>query len=263
IRPPRTAARLARPSARAVRRRRRRAAGLPPGAAGRAPRRLSALAALRAHPSGSHSRAEPGRRGHGRCASPGPRCGTRFSPRRVAPALGHSLQLAAGFATQRRKRRNGPSVISPAAVGCKERPRPVENDAGSGTRGTLWGPEVSVSGGSLLSPPLSPHSAAGPALGSCWIGSSEPGKASDAVHLSNKAQMMVEVRTSLQRKSEYFKDASKKMKSGLMFVKLVNPCSGEGTIYLFNMCLQQLFEIKVFKEKHHSWFINQSVQSGK
>ncbi|XP_040478488.1 ribonuclease H2 subunit B isoform X3 [Ursus maritimus] len=61
---------------------------------------------------------------------------------------------------------------------------------------------------------------------------------------------------------EYLKDASKKMKSGLLFVKLVNPCSGEGTIYLFNMCLQQLFEIKVFKEKHHSWFINQSVQSG-
>lgn len=52
------------------------------------------------------------------------------------------------------------------------------------------------------------------------------------------------------------------MKSGLMFVKLVNPCSGEGAIYLLNMCLQQLFEIKVFKEKHHSWFINQSVQSG-
>ncbi|XP_047579305.1 ribonuclease H2 subunit B isoform X8 [Lutra lutra] len=61
---------------------------------------------------------------------------------------------------------------------------------------------------------------------------------------------------------EYLKDASKKMKSGLIFVKLVNPCSGEGTIYLFNMCQQQLFEIKVFKEKHHSWFINQSVQSG-
>ncbi|XP_040304287.1 ribonuclease H2 subunit B isoform X2 [Herpailurus yagouaroundi] len=116
--------------------------------------------------------------------------------------------------------------------------------------------------GAVCCPPLSPHSAAGPALGSYWIGSSEPGKASDAVHLSNKAQMMVGVRTSLQRKSEYFKDASKKMKSGLMFVKLVNPCSGEGTIYLFNMCLQQLFEIKVFKEKHHSWFINQSVQSG-
>uniref|UniRef100_A0A8P0SWC1 Ribonuclease H2 subunit B n=1 Tax=Canis lupus familiaris TaxID=9615 RepID=A0A8P0SWC1_CANLF len=62
--------------------------------------------------------------------------------------------------------------------------------------------------------------------------------------------------------SEYLKDASKKMKSGLMFVKLVNPCSGEGTIYLFDLCLQQLFEIKVFKEKHHSWFIDQSVQSG-
>ncbi|XP_023477318.1 ribonuclease H2 subunit B isoform X2 [Equus przewalskii] len=61
---------------------------------------------------------------------------------------------------------------------------------------------------------------------------------------------------------EYLKDASKKMKSGLMFIKLVNPCSGEGAIYLFNICLQQLFEIKVFKEKHHSWFINQSVQSG-
>ncbi|KAM8784594.1 ribonuclease H2 subunit B isoform 3-T3 [Rhynchonycteris naso] len=52
------------------------------------------------------------------------------------------------------------------------------------------------------------------------------------------------------------------MKSGLMFIKLVNPCSGEGALYLLNMCLQQLFEIKVFKEKHHSWFINQSVQSG-
>ncbi|XP_068382597.1 ribonuclease H2 subunit B isoform X4 [Eschrichtius robustus] len=52
------------------------------------------------------------------------------------------------------------------------------------------------------------------------------------------------------------------MKSGLMFVKLVNPCSGEGAIYLFNMCLPQLFEIKVFKEKNHSWFINESVQSG-
>lgn len=61
---------------------------------------------------------------------------------------------------------------------------------------------------------------------------------------------------------EYLKDASKKMKSGLMFVKLANPCSGEGALYLFDMCLQQLFEIKVFKEKHHSWFVNQSVQSG-
>lgn len=38
--------------------------------------------------------------------------------------------------------------------------------------------------------------------------------------------------------------------------------TGEGAMYLFNMCLQQLFEIKVFKEKHHSWFINESVQSG-
>ncbi|XP_058897506.1 ribonuclease H2 subunit B isoform X6 [Kogia breviceps] len=61
---------------------------------------------------------------------------------------------------------------------------------------------------------------------------------------------------------EYLKEASKKMKSGLMFVKLVNPRSGEGTSYLFNMCLPQLFEIKVFKEKNHSWFINESVQSG-
>nr|XP_045011231.1 ribonuclease H2 subunit B isoform X4 [Jaculus jaculus] len=61
---------------------------------------------------------------------------------------------------------------------------------------------------------------------------------------------------------EYLKDASEKMKGGLMFVKLANPCSGEGAIYLFNMNLQQLFEIKVFKEKYHSWFINQSVQSG-
>uniref|UniRef100_A0A3Q1M3Z6 Ribonuclease H2 subunit B n=1 Tax=Bos taurus TaxID=9913 RepID=A0A3Q1M3Z6_BOVIN len=61
---------------------------------------------------------------------------------------------------------------------------------------------------------------------------------------------------------EYLKDDSKKMKSGLVFVKLANPCSGEGTIYLFNMCLPQLFEIKVFKEKNHSWFINESVQSG-
>lgn len=39
--------------------------------------------------------------------------------------------------------------------------------------------------------------------------------------------------------------------------------TGEGAIYLINMCLPQLFEIKVFKEKNHSWFINESVQSGK
>ncbi|XP_043333686.1 ribonuclease H2 subunit B isoform X4 [Cervus canadensis] len=62
--------------------------------------------------------------------------------------------------------------------------------------------------------------------------------------------------------AEYLKDASKKTKSGLVFVKLANPCSGEGAIYLFNMCLPQLFEIKVFKEKNRSWFINESVQSG-
>ncbi|XP_028614556.1 ribonuclease H2 subunit B isoform X2 [Grammomys surdaster] len=61
---------------------------------------------------------------------------------------------------------------------------------------------------------------------------------------------------------EYLKDASKKKKSGLLFVKLANPHSEEGAIYLIDTCLQQLFEIKVFKEKHHSWFINQSVQSG-
>ncbi|XP_075419600.1 ribonuclease H2 subunit B isoform X1 [Tenrec ecaudatus] len=60
---------------------------------------------------------------------------------------------------------------------------------------------------------------------------------------------------------EYLKDTSEKMKSGLMFVKLVNPCSGEGAMYLFDLDLQKLFEIKVFKEKCHSWFINQSVQS--
>ncbi|KAK2509210.1 hypothetical protein MC885_016800 [Smutsia gigantea] len=64
------------------------------------------------------------------------------------------------------------------------------------------------------------------------------------------------------KSSEHLQEASKKMKGGLFFVKLPNPCSGEGAIYLFNMCLPQLFEIKVFKEKHHSWFINQSVQSG-
>uniref|UniRef100_A0A2K6LL42 Ribonuclease H2 subunit B n=1 Tax=Rhinopithecus bieti TaxID=61621 RepID=A0A2K6LL42_RHIBE len=66
---------------------------------------------------------------------------------------------------------------------------------------------------------------------------------------------------SLEVASEYLEDVSKKAKSGLMFVKLVNPCSGEGAIYLFTICLQQLFEVKVFKEKHHSCFINQSVQS--
>lgn len=38
--------------------------------------------------------------------------------------------------------------------------------------------------------------------------------------------------------------------------------TGEGATYLIDACLQKLFEIKVFKEKHHSWFINQSVQSG-
>ena len=48
---------------------------------------------------------------------------------------------------------------------------------------------------------------------------------------------------------EYLKDASKKMKSGLVFIKLANLRSGEGAIYLLNMCLPQLFEIKIFKEK--------------
>ena len=41
---------------------------------------------------------------------------------------------------------------------------------------------------------------------------------------------------------EYLKDTSKKMKSGLIFVKLANPFSGEGAIYLFNMCLLQLLK---------------------
>ena len=41
---------------------------------------------------------------------------------------------------------------------------------------------------------------------------------------------------------EYLKDASKKMKSRLVFVKLANPCSGEGAIYLFNMRLLQLLK---------------------
>ncbi|XP_021085890.1 ribonuclease H2 subunit B isoform X3 [Mesocricetus auratus] len=61
---------------------------------------------------------------------------------------------------------------------------------------------------------------------------------------------------------EHLKDVSKKTKSGLLFVKLASPRSGEGAFYLFDMCLQQLFEVKVFEEKYHSWFINQSVQSG-
>ena len=61
---------------------------------------------------------------------------------------------------------------------------------------------------------------------------------------------------------EYLKDASKKMKSGLVFIKLANLRSGEGAIYLLNMCLPQLFEIKIFKEKKNYWFINESVQAG-
>ena len=48
---------------------------------------------------------------------------------------------------------------------------------------------------------------------------------------------------------EYLKDESKKMKSGLVSIKLANPRSGEGAIYLLNMCLPQLFEIRIFKEK--------------
>ncbi|KAB0372608.1 hypothetical protein FD755_015361, partial [Muntiacus reevesi] len=48
----------------------------------------------------------------------------------------------------------------------------------------------------------------------------------------------------------------------LAFLRGASPLGWEGAIYLFNMCLPQLFEIKVFKEKNRSWFINESVQSG-
>ena len=51
------------------------------------------------------------------------------------------------------------------------------------------------------------------------------------------------------------------MKSGLVFVKLANPRSGEGAIYLLNTCLPQMFEIKIFQGKKY-WFINELVQAG-
>ncbi|XP_068785997.1 ribonuclease H2 subunit B isoform X1 [Struthio camelus] len=45
-----------------------------------------------------------------------------------------------------------------------------------------------------------------------------------------------------------------------LFTKLRNPSTGEATLYLFNSGAQQLFEVKVFQEEYHSWFIGQTVQ---
>ncbi|NXV77627.1 RNH2B Ribonuclease, partial [Atlantisia rogersi] len=36
--------------------------------------------------------------------------------------------------------------------------------------------------------------------------------------------------------------------------------TGEATLYFFNSGAQQLFEVKVFDEEYHSWFIGQTVQ---
>ncbi|XP_008579864.1 PREDICTED: ribonuclease H2 subunit B [Galeopterus variegatus] len=103
-----------------------------------------------------------------------------------------------------------------------------------------------------------------------WLNAALAGEKLDAGRVFEETELqsqendpgLLDGGANILRRGEYLRDASKKMKNGLMFVKLVNPCSGEGAMYLFNMYLQQLFEIKVFKEKHRSWFINQSVQSG-
>nr|XP_033806038.1 ribonuclease H2 subunit B isoform X2 [Geotrypetes seraphini] len=52
----------------------------------------------------------------------------------------------------------------------------------------------------------------------------------------------------------------KKPGDGTFFTRLRNPSTGEGALFLFSSCAQQLFEIKVFNEDYHSWFIGQTVQ---
>lgn len=76
-------------------------------------------------PAGRAARAEPRRRGQWRCAPLGPGYGTGLSSQSVAPSLRGSLQLAAVFTTQIRKRRNGRSVL------------PLLGWA-AGLRGTTW-----------------------------------------------------------------------------------------------------------------------------
>lgn len=98
--------------------------------------------------------------------------------------------------------------------------------------------------------------AAGPGVSAFGVPHLAAGPASVILLGWNQGSSRLEVAS-----DECLEDVSKKVKSGLMFVKLVHRCSGDGAMYLFTMCLQQLFEVKVFKEKHHSWFINQSVQS--
>ncbi|XP_030056309.1 ribonuclease H2 subunit B isoform X2 [Microcaecilia unicolor] len=55
-------------------------------------------------------------------------------------------------------------------------------------------------------------------------------------------------------------DLPKKPGDGALFTRLRNPSTGEGALFLFSSCAQQLFEIKVFKEDYHSWFVGQTVQ---
>ncbi|KAM6293552.1 ribonuclease H2 subunit B [Porphyrio hochstetteri] len=55
-------------------------------------------------------------------------------------------------------------------------------------------------------------------------------------------------------------DPSETPDSEPFFTKLRNPSTGEAILYLFNSGAQQLFEVKVFDEEYHSWFIGQTVQ---
>ncbi|XP_053564353.1 ribonuclease H2 subunit B [Bombina bombina] len=45
-----------------------------------------------------------------------------------------------------------------------------------------------------------------------------------------------------------------------LFVKLRNPGTGQGAMFLFASSGKQLFEVKAFREEYRSWFIGQTVQ---
>ncbi|KAM4698988.1 ribonuclease H2 subunit B isoform 2-T2 [Discoglossus pictus] len=59
---------------------------------------------------------------------------------------------------------------------------------------------------------------------------------------------------------ESLKDEAKKTKCKVSFIKLRNPGTDKGSMYLFTNNGQQICEMKAFHEEHRSWFIGQSVQ---
>ncbi|MBN3303502.1 RNH2B Ribonuclease, partial [Amia calva] len=55
-------------------------------------------------------------------------------------------------------------------------------------------------------------------------------------------------------------DSTAKKSSDPVFVRLRNPTTGDGSLYMFGSEPLQLYEVKAFNEDYHSWFIGQTVQ---